>query len=318
MSFVREFLTPNIIAAGYAIFNPLPALSATIGHDASWPDAFTSHPIFPPGARSITIAGIEWKRNPLTEGHSMRYASLALVALLLAGLVALPASAQNNFCKVDLSEVSALLTRAQAASSSGDPASALALVNRADALLATLENRCDLPVVTPDVALGDAVTAPDGFTVSLPAGWVADAETAAASGGFLIGSTAEAARTMADAEPALAPGQAGMLIAYGTPADVSFGTLRSGDLEAVTRFFQIALGSTYLLEGDPAYIQLGGRPAAELGFTGGDFEGHVIILEAAPGQYAVVAASAPRGELNALIPTVQAVAASITPAAQEG
>lgn len=246
----------------------------------------------------------------------MRKLSVLLLVLLAVGVVVAPASAQNSLCNVDLSEVSALLTRAQAASATGDQAAALALVNRADALLATLENRCDLPAVTTTAELGDLYTAAGGFTLNIPQGWAADADTASASGGLLIGSSTEAARAMADAEPTLSPGQAGMLIAYGTPSAISGGNLRTGNLEAVTRFFQIALGSTYLLEGDPAYFLLNGRSAAQLGFSGTGFEGQALIVEPTSGQFAVVAAAAPRGELNALIPTLQAVAASIAPVAQ--
>lgn len=246
----------------------------------------------------------------------MRKCGLLLLALLIIGAAVIPASAQNSLCKVDLSEAASLLTRAQAASAGGDQAAALALVNRADALLAALENRCDLPEVTASAESGELYTAAGGFSLNLPPGWAVDAETAAASGGLLIGSTAEAARAMAEAEPALPAGQAGMLIAYGTPAAISGGTLRAGDLEAVTRFFQIALGSTYLLEGNPTYLLLNGRSAAQLGFSGAGFEGQALIVEPAPGQFAIVAAAAPRGELNALIPTLQAVAASIAPAAQ--
>lgn len=247
----------------------------------------------------------------------MRYFSLVLLALLVIGGAVAPAAAQNSLCDVDLSDVSALLTRAQAAAASGDPAAALALVNRADRLLAAVENRCDLPQVTADAPLGEPYTAAGGFTLNLPSGWAVDAESAA-GGGLLIGSTADAARAMAQAEPALPAGQAGMLIAYGSPAALTSGTLRAGDLEAVTRFFQIALGSTYLLEGDPAYILLNGRAAAQIGFSGAGFEGQALIVEPSPGVFAVVAAAAPRGELNALIPTLQAVAASLAPVAQEG
>jgi hypothetical protein len=241
---------------------------------------------------------------------------LAALAGLL-GAAARPVAGQNSLCDVDLSEVSALLTRAQAASAGGDAAAALALVNRADERLAALLNRCDLPAVTVDAPTGETVTGA-GYTLTLPAGWSVNGEAAAAGGALLIGSTPEAARAMAEAEPALAPGQAGMLIVYGPPAQITNGTLRAGDLEAVTRFFQIALGSQYLLEGDPVYLTLNGRAAATVTFAGGGFDGQALIIEVAPGQFAVVAASAPRGELNALLPTVQAVAASLAPAAQEG
>lgn len=245
----------------------------------------------------------------------MRNRALVLLLLLALGLAALPAAAQNSLCEVDLSTVTALLTRAQAASASGDAAGALALVNRADSLLATLENRCDLPAVAASAELGDSYSA-TGFSLRLPPGWAVDAETAAASGGLLIGSTPDAARTMANAEPALPAGQAGMLIAYGTPATISGGALMGGDLEAVVRYFQIILSSQYLLGGDPAYLLLEGRAAAQLAFSGAGFAGHLVIVEPAPGVFAAVAAAAPRGELNALIPAAQAVAASIAPAAQ--
>lgn len=248
----------------------------------------------------------------------MRLWIVILAALAgILGVADRPTAAQNSLCDVDLSEVSALLTRAQAAAASGDAAAALALVNRADERLAALLNRCDLPSVTVETPTGEMASGA-GYTLSLPAGWSVNANSAAAGGALLIGSTPEAARAMAEAEPALAPGQAGMLIVYGPPAQITNGTLRAGDLEAITRFFQIALGSQYLLDGDPTYLLLNGRAASALTFAGGTFEGQALIVEAAPGQFAVVAASAPRGELNALLPTVQAVAASIAPAAQEG
>lgn len=236
--------------------------------------------------------------------------ALLIGMLLIVGV--LPAAAQNSLCQVDLSQVNALLTRAQAAASSGDQAAALALINRADDLLAALEMRCDLPVIEASVDLGETY-AGDGFTLRLPVGWAADTE--AAAGALLIGNTPEAAALMAGAEPALASGQAGMLIAFGTPAQLSSGTLRAGGLEAVARYYRIVLGSQYLLRGDPIYALLEGKPVAQIGFSGTGFEGQTLIIETAPGLYAVVASAAPRGETGDLLALTQAVAASITPAA---
>lgn len=239
---------------------------------------------------------------------------LKLVLLVFALLVVgtLPIAAQNGLCQVDLSQVNALLTRAQAAASSGDQAAALALINRADGLLAALETRCDLPTVELSAGLGEAFTG-NGFTLHLPPGWTADTE--AAAGTLLIGSTPEAAALMAGAEPALPGGQAGMLIAFGTPAQLSGGTLRTGGLEAVARYYRIVLSSQYLLRGDPTYYLLDGKPVAQMEFSGVGFEGQTLIIETSPGLYAVVAAAAPRGEAGDLLPITQAVAASITPAA---
>lgn len=235
---------------------------------------------------------------------------LALVLLLAVGLV--PAAAQNSLCRVDLSEVNALLTRAQAAASSGDQAAALALINRADGLLAALEARCDLVSVAVSAELGDEFAA-DGFTLRLPAGWSANTETA--PGSLLIGSTPEATASMSNAEPALAGGQSGMLIAFGTPSQLTGGTLRAGDLEALARYYQIVLSSQYLLRGAPSYYLLEGKPAAQLEFSGTGFEGQTLIIETSPGLFAVIAAAAPRGEAAALLPITQAVATSIMPSA---
>jgi hypothetical protein len=237
--------------------------------------------------------------------------SLILLALVLLVVGALPAAAQSSLCRVDLSQVTALLTRAQAAASSGDQAAALALINRADDLLAAAENRCDLPVVEMTAELGDEF-AGDGFTLRLPQGWSANAD---ATGSLVIGSSPEAVNAMAAAEPELASGQAGMLIAFGTPAQLSGGALRQGDLDALARYYQIVLGGQYLLRGAPNFYVLEGKPAAQMEFSGSNFEGHVVIIETSPGLYAVVAAAAPRAEAGLLLPVTQAVAASIMPSA---
>ncbi len=242
----------------------------------------------------------------------MRRSLILLALALVLALGILPAAAQNSLCQVELSQVNALLTRAQAAASSGDQPAALALINRADGLLAALETRCDLPAVAVSVELGDEFVA-NGFSLRLPIGWASDTETA--SGSLLIGSTPDAARAMADAEPSLTAGQAGMLIAFGSPSQLSGGTLRTGDLESLARYYQIVLSNQYLLRGAPTYYLLEGRGVAQIEFSGVNFEGQTLIIETSPGLFAVVAAAAPRGEADALLPTVQAVAASIAASA---
>jgi hypothetical protein len=249
--------------------------------------------------------------RPWLEGQTLMRKMVILAAMVLLAVGLFPAAAQGSLCRVDLSPVTALLTRAQAAAAAGDEAAALALIDRADDLLAAAENRCDLPVVAVTAELGNEF-AGDGFTLRLPQGWSANAD---ATGSLLIGSSPEAANAMAAAEPALGSGQSGMLIAFGTPAQLSGGALRQGDLDALARYYQIVLGGQYLLRGTPGFYVLDGKPAAQMEFSGSNFEGHVVIIESSPGLYAVVAAAAPRAEAGLLLPVTQAVAASIMPSA---
>ena len=243
----------------------------------------------------------------------MRFARLCLVIGLLA-LAALPARGQGTLCQIELEEAAAVLMRAQAAAGRGDLPIALGYIERADARLAAIVGRCDLPAVEITLDLEAVYTAlNNSFSLRYPAGWVVGGESAdAAGGGVVIGSDAASASALETAQPVLEPGAQGVLIAYGTPDALAGGLNILDTLEAVAGYYEALIAAQFIVRGDLNYVLLGGRPAARFDFTGGSFDGTLIVVEVIPGErYAVVAASAAPGELSAQRPLFEAIAASI-------
>jgi hypothetical protein len=230
-------------------------------------------------------------------------------------------SAQGTLCEIDTSEVNALLTRAQGIAAAGDLEEALTVIGQADAALAALEAACSVPTLDVDSSLLTQTTTvaredgASGFTLSYPEGWVTASITqGAGGGGLLLGSDEASAQAMSAAQPVLEAGQAGMLIVFGSPTALSNNVIRgeTTTLPDVARYFTLALGSTYIMQGEPEYVVINDKPAAVINFVGEGFEGILLIVEVEPGtDYAAVAAAAPTGELAANLPTIQAVAASI-------
>jgi hypothetical protein len=224
-------------------------------------------------------------------------------------------SAQNSLCQIDLSTVTATLTRAQAAAARGEPEQALALITQADGALNAIEVRCNVPVVVPEVELEETYTSSDAsFSVGYPAGWVAN--QSANGGSVTIGTDEEAATTLQTAEPSLNPGQHGVLIVVGAPDAITGNPSIESSLEGVIRTFQSQLAAVYRVRDNPEYFVLDTRPAAQFDFAGAGFDGLMIIVELDEnGQYAVVAGAAATGELDDFRPTITSIAASVT---QEG
>jgi hypothetical protein len=230
-------------------------------------------------------------------------------------------SAQGTLCDIDTSEVNALLTRAQGIVAAGDLEEALTVIGQADAALEALEASCTLVSIEVDTSLltqTAEIAQENGggtFSLSYPEGWVtANITQGAGGGGLLLGSDEASAQAMSAAQPILEAGQAGMLIVFGSPTALSNNVIRgeTTTLPDVARYFTLALGSTYIMQGEPEYIIINDKPAAVINFVGEGFEGVLLIVEVAPGtDYAAVAAAAPTGELAAVLPTIQAVAASI-------
>lgn len=247
----------------------------------------------------------------------MHQRSLILVLILLA---ALPFSlqAQGSLCQIDLGDVNAMLTRAQAAAAGGDPERALALIQQADQALAAVESRCDLQVVEPDVELAEVYTAQDStFSLRYPAEWVVGSSANANS--VTLGTDENAANALQTAEPNLTAGQGGALIVFGTPVQVAGGaTTVQRSLDGIIDHFAAQLAASFLVRSERDVYVLNGRAAASLDFTGNAFDGMIIVVEFVEGrQYALVAGAAPSGEIADLEPTLQAISASITPGEAE-
>lgn len=237
--------------------------------------------------------------------------------LALGFILAMPfaVSAQNSLCQIDLSSVTATLTRAQAAAARGEPGQALALIAQADEALNRIESRCDLPTVTAEVDVEETFVSEDtGFSIQYPVGWSL-IETASGSS-IIIGTDDAAVETLQTASPSLNAEQQGALIVFGSPTVVAGNQPVDASLEGVSRHFQSTLATFYLVRGSPQYFMLDGRVAAQFEFTGDGFDGLMVIIELEPGrQYAVVAGAAAKGELEAFRATIVSMAAS---AAQGG
>lgn len=236
----------------------------------------------------------------------------AIVITCFISLISAAASAQNSLCQIDLSSVTATLTRAQAAAARGEPDQALALIAQADEALSTIESRCDLPTITPEVELEETFTSTDGsFAVQYPAEW---SITQSANGSsIVVGTDSAAVDTLQTAEPTLTSGQQGVLIVFGTPTVIAGNQPVESSLDGVLRYFQAQLATLYLMRGGPQYFLLDGRLAAQFEFAGTGFDGLMIIVELAEGsQYAVVAGAAAKGELEDFRPTIESMVASAT------
>lgn len=233
----------------------------------------------------------------------------ALLIALLSGVVTV--QAQGDWCQIDLSGVTATLTRAQAAAARGEPDQALALLAQADAALADIETGCNPPTVTPEVALGAVYTAVDNsFTVQYPEGWFTLPSSATNS--VSLGTDQAAAAAVAGADPNLTSGQRGALVLVGSPAQLTNSITTERSVEGIRRFFQTQLSSVYLVRAPEPSYALGNHLAANLDFSGATFDGLMVVVELEAGrQYAVVAGAAAKGELASFTPTLLSIAASI-------
>lgn len=238
----------------------------------------------------------------------------AIVVGCLVLMMPFAVSAQNSLCQIDLSGVTAALTRAQAAAARGEPDQALALIAQADEALDLIESRCDLPAITVEVNLEETFISNDGgFSIQYPADWER-VETPSGTS-IVVGTDSTVVETLQTAQPTLEPGQQGALILFGTPAVIAANEPIDASLEGVIRYFQAQLASIYLMR-SPQFSLLNGRLVAQFEFAGDGFDGLMIIVEIAEGrQYAVVAGAAAKGELEAFRATIQSMAAS---AAEEG
>lgn len=236
-----------------------------------------------------------------------------LLVFVLCALFPLSAWAQGSLCQIDLSDVNAILTRAQAAAARGDPERALALIQQADEALAAIESRCDLEVVEPDVTLEQVYTSPDDtFSVRYPEGWIVGSSAGGSS--VALGTDESAASALEAAEPQMSAGQQGALIVFGTPAEVAGSVAVERSLDGIVSHFAAQLAANFLVRSSGEVFILNGHPAASLEFTGQAFDGLIIVVEHGEGrQYAIVAGAAASGEIAEFRETLQAIAASVTP-----
>lgn len=242
---------------------------------------------------------------------------LLLLCLLLT-VVALPAAAQDastrtSVCRVDLSDIATDLIRAQGLAAAGDLGLALTLITEAEAALAAIERRCDLPQIIPDVALGGNYASLDAaFAVEYPETWTVGRYVPGANGGgVFLGSTPAAAAAMEDTNPSLASGEQGMLVNLGSAVALTGGANVGNELGTVLAYYQTLLGIQYGTGIQFELIDLNGRAAGRTIFSGETFDGALVIVELAPDRFVVVAGAARGGEGAGILELTQAVAATV-------
>ncbi len=98
-----------------------------------------------------------------------------MLVVLVVLFAALPASAQDVTCEIDLSEAMSVLARAQIAADEGVTAAALAHIAEARAMLSALENDCDAPpTVELDKTFRFEVSDSFDFVIQYPSDWLAE------------------------------------------------------------------------------------------------------------------------------------------------
>ncbi len=109
--------------------------------------------------------------------HTRIFSLLSGVVCLLLLVFSAPITVhgQATDCNIDLSEVTALLTQAQAKASAGNAAAAKALLQQAGQKLSQLESQCGVDSATPapsGIALTQTFDSAEGkFSVKYPSGW---------------------------------------------------------------------------------------------------------------------------------------------------
>jgi sugar (pentulose or hexulose) kinase len=236
---------------------------------------------------------------------------LIILTLLMAG-AALPAAAQES-CITDLGPVAAQVVQAQALASSGDAQGSVAAMREARAALAAIQSACAEAGVSPVVLLDGEFVSPGGaFTFNYPLEWVTGATQRPNPDTLVqpLGNSTRAAEQALQGEPLLAPGEQAAFVAGGnrqtfnmqpdsTPADV---------LRAIVAGLPVNFSA-----GDVTETTLNSLPAAAVRYSGPGFDGYLVvrIVSQELGLVAEVAGFTPPGELEPLVPVIDAIARSV-------
>ena len=238
--------------------------------------------------------------------------TLLLLFALVVLAAALPVSAQDS-CVTDLSSVAAQILTAQALASSGDIPGSVATIREARAALAAIQTACAEAGVTASVLLDGEFAVPDSpYVFNYPLAWTA-AQAQRPTADLVVqplGNTTRASEQALQGDPVLAPGDQGAFVAIGNGA--SFGMAADGTPADVVAGIAANLPEGFQA-GEVTTTTINGQPAATLRYSGPTAEGYLIVRVVSPelGLVAQVAGVTPAGELDALIPTIDAMARSI-------
>ncbi|MBL8120504.1 MAG: hypothetical protein JNJ78_23470 [Anaerolineae bacterium] len=251
-----------------------------------------------------------------------------LVFFILIALPLMPLSAQDSTCELDLDEVRTLLAQAEALASDNDPQQARrALRDAAQALEAQAANCSGGAELTQTLSLDVEVDDKNvTFTFAYPDGWLTG-ETESSFPNALIASSESALGKPLDGSepPSLISGEAimavGLMDAGSMFADPDLGP--SPTPESLLISLISSAGSEFGSPSEVTNLTLSDQETAWLTFSGRSGFNMLILLmetpitsDAGDQQYVLMMLLTAPGELQELIPTVEAMAASVKLEAQ--
>lgn len=242
----------------------------------------------------------------------MKKTLLFALAVVLISAAAFPAAAQEP-CVTDLAPVAAQIMRAQALASSGDIEGSVTQIREARATLAAIQSACAEAGITPIVLLdGEFVTPGGAFTFNYPLNWTTGT-TQRPNADTLVqpmGNSARAAEQALQAAPLLAPGETAAFVAAGSRQ--AFGMEANSTPADVLNAIISALPDGYSAE-PVSETTLNNLPAATARYSGPGFDGYLVVRVVSQelGLVAQVAGLTPTGELEPLIPVIDAIARSV-------
>ncbi len=157
--------------------------------------------------------------------------------------------------------------------------------------------------------------APNGvFAFRYPPEWLINDFIAIASsaGQITIGSTQEAIDSLNSQLPALTSGHQGIQVFGGTPELLTGGEITDGTIESMISYFVGTFERQYPEIGTPEFMEFNGHPAASLTFGAPTFDSVIYVIALDDNQrFVILGGVSAKGELDALIPIVEEIAASV-------
>lgn len=277
-----------------------------------------------------------------------RLIGVLLILIVLPLAAAVPVIAQFGECNLNLSQIIGGLAEAQAAASSNDTSNALLIMRAAADALYQLADQCEAQLAPPPTAILPEATvdplatvdpnatpeatqaapvpgefnAPNGaFSFDYPTEWLSSPFVAAPdgiSGLISVGSSQAAIDALGAESPVLAASDQAVLIIGGTPAVITNDEIDSGGIEEILNYYQGVFRSLYTEASEPETFTVNDRRTGRLTVGGEAFDALLIVIELVPsdgvpgqGRYVVLVGTAAKGELPALTPIIESMAASL-------
>lgn len=240
------------------------------------------------------------------------YAALFGALVLCWGAPAGAVHAQEAGCPVDLSDIAAILVRAQAEAASGGVERALTLLQQADELLAEAETICASAAQHGGIALTEDYLAAS-FALNYPLGWtLGDNYNTTSGGGVIMANRRPVLDGFRSGVPILETGDRYVQVSIGTASEVSGNPFASEDLAENVQFIRNRLAEQFEITAEAEYYTLAGTDSARFSIANQQFEGVTLVLQIRPDRFALVLGVGVLREDNAgLIALVEGIGRSI-------